>query len=391
MHGKRNNTPKILLIAPYPVLPAYSGGKIRIVELARHLSLLGFDIWIMTPYKPGQRQHYDRRYGFNLLEVPYPFILPLLLTDRPFPYGYLVSFHPGYGAILKRFLHSFDAFQFEHAFFANLADSLPRDRPIIYDAHNVEYDYVRSECSQNTIRNIVGKRIYRLEGALARRASRVIICSRLEQQRFTDLHRVPEHRFMFAPNGIKQILQGSSPNAAAALFERFPDLPRFQRYAVYTGSNVEHNRKAVQLIIEQFAPQLQEHCAFIIHGTVTKPFMSQSHPNVYFDPSYGGLESYAIPRVIGLNPVTQGAGTNLKLIQYMAHGLPVVSTEFGLRGYDELKPYVTVSSVDGFVEALKSEPTFDPAVWPLLQNYLWEKIASDLRDMYLTLFHRSSE
>lgn len=390
MHGKKNNTLKILLIAPYPVLPASTGGKIRIVELARHLSRLGFDIWILAPYQPGQRQSYDRSYGFNLREVPYPFIVPFLLKDRPFPYGYLVSFHPGYGAMLKRFLHSFDAFQFEQVFFAGLAKSLPRGRPIIYDAHNVDYDYVRSECRQTIIRNIVGKRIGRLEGDLARRASRVLVCSRVEQQRFTDLYRVPEHRIRVTPNGIKQILQGSSPDAAAALFERFPGLQRFPRYAVYSGSNVEHNRTAVRLIVEQFAPQLEDQCAFIIHGKVAKAFMNQRYTNVYFDLSYGGLESYAIPRAIGLNPVTQGAGTNLKLIHYLAHGIPVISTQFGVRGYEELEPYVTISSVDGFVEALKSQDTLDPAVFPLLQRYLWEEIAADLRDTYLALCDRSS-
>ena len=388
MHSKQTNTAKILFISPYPVLPASGGGKIRIVELARHVSRLGFDTCILAPYKPGQRKSYDRSYGFKLQEVRYPFIVPFLLLDRPFPYGYLVSFHPGYRALLKRFLRAFDVFQFEHASFADLAHVLPPGRPIIYDAHNVEYDYVRSECAHATIRRIAGKRICRLEGDLARRASRVLVCSQAEQQRFADLYGVPAHRLMFAPNGIKHIRPGTAPDAAAALFNRFPDLTRFQRYAIYTGSNVEHNRKAVRLIIEQFAPQLQEQCAFIIHGTVATASRSRRYPNVFFDTSYGGLEAYATLRAVGLNPVTQGAGTSLKLIQYLAHGIPVVSTEFGARGYEELKPYVTIRSVDGFVEALKSQAPLDPVVLPLLQPYLWEKIASDLSDLYLALLHR---
>jgi glycosyltransferase involved in cell wall biosynthesis len=35
---------------------------------------------------------------------------------------------------------------------------------------------------------------------------------------------------------------------------------------------------------------------------------------------------------VGLNPVISGSGTNLKLIEYAAAGVPVVSTEFGARG-----------------------------------------------------------
>jgi len=35
---------------------------------------------------------------------------------------------------------------------------------------------------------------------------------------------------------------------------------------------------------------------------------------------------------IGLNPVLSGSGTNLKLLDYAAAGLPIVSTPFGARG-----------------------------------------------------------
>jgi hypothetical protein len=382
---------KVLFIAPYPVLPATTGGKIRIVQLANQLSRMGFDISILAPYKPGQWQCYDDSYGFELREVRYPFLLPVFLLDRPFPYGYLASFHPGYGAKLKQFLDGFDIFQFEHAFFGDFANSLPSGRPVIYDAHNVEFDYVRSECSLSTIRDIVGKRIYRLERDLIQRASSVFVCSNNERQRFTDLYGTRDDQMVVAPNGIKRIQQVSSPNATAALHERFPDLTRFQQYAVYTGSDVEHNRQAVRLIIERIAPQLRAECAFIVHGTVAKAFMNKKYDdNIFFDTSYGGLEPYAIPRAVGLNPVTQGGGTNLKLIQYLAHGIPVVSTEFGMRGYDELKPYVTVSSINEFSNALKSQPTLDPAVLPLLQTYLWEEIAANLSDTYLALCDRSS-
>jgi hypothetical protein len=390
MIRQRNSRIRILLIAPYPVVPATTGGKIRIVELARHLSRQEFDVSVLAPYKPGQRQHHDPSYGFELREVRYPFLVPWLLLDRPFPYGYLITFHPGYAATVKKFLQEFDVFQFEHAFFADLVDQVPDGRPIIYDAHNVEYDYVRSECGQNAIRNLVGRRVFHVEAELTRRAWRVLVCSSLEEQRFAELYDVPRQRMVLAPNGIKRLLNEVCPDTAAELHRRFPSLRRFRRYAVYSGSDVKHNRQAVRLIVDRFAPQMRDECAFIIHGTVSKAFAHETASNVFVDSSFGGLELYAIPEVIGLNPITQGAGTNLKVIQYLAHGIPVVSTEFGLRGYDELKPYVTVSSVDGFVEGIRSKPVFDRALRPLLENYLWEKIAANLGATYLELLRRGS-
>ncbi|MDB5066600.1 MAG: putative glycosyltransferase, partial [Chloroflexi bacterium] len=37
---------------------------------------------------------------------------------------------------------------------------------------------------------------------------------------------------------------------------------------------------------------------------------------------------------LGLNPMLSGSGTNLKLVEYFAAGLPAVSTPLGTRGVD---------------------------------------------------------
>ena len=47
-----------------------------------------------------------------------------------------------------------------------------------------------------------------------------------------------------------------------------------------------------------------------------------------------------------LNPVCSGSGSNLKLIEALAAGLPVLSTPFGMRGYERLAPHVTVLDAD---------------------------------------------
>ena len=38
-----------------------------------------------------------------------------------------------------------------------------------------------------------------------------------------------------------------------------------------------------------------------------------------------------------INPMFSGAGTNLKILEYFAAGLPVITTEFGTRGLDNTK------------------------------------------------------
>jgi glycosyltransferase involved in cell wall biosynthesis len=54
---------------------------------------------------------------------------------------------------------------------------------------------------------------------------------------------------------------------------------------------------------------------------------------------------------VGLNPIISGAGTNLKLAEYAAAGLPIISTQFGARG-GMLLPDAHLIAHDQHAEAL---------------------------------------
>ncbi|MDG2385198.1 MAG: hypothetical protein P8N76_26240 [Pirellulaceae bacterium] len=56
---------------------------------------------------------------------------------------------------------------------------------------------------------------------------------------------------------------------------------------------------------------------------------------IVFDGRHDNFSTWAVPGTIGLNPVDQGSGTNLKLIHDLTHRLPVSTTPFGMRGDDE--------------------------------------------------------
>jgi hypothetical protein len=50
---------------------------------------------------------------------------------------------------------------------------------------------------------------------------------------------------------------------------------------------------------------------------------------------------------IAINPVTTGSGSNLKIFEYVAAGLPVLTTPFGFRGHTE-QASVVVAERDQF-------------------------------------------
>jgi len=78
---------------------------------------------------------------------------------------------------------------------------------------------------------------------------------------------------------------------------------------------------------------------------------------------------------LGLNPVTRGSGANVKLFEYLATRLPVVSTGFGVRGTD-LEPdtdYLRYEG-DGLLDVLKFFVSRrDGAQWREFAEAVWTR------------------
>ena len=54
-----------------------------------------------------------------------------------------------------------------------------------------------------------------------------------------------------------------------------------------------------------------------------------------------------------LNPMLSGSGTNLKMFDYMAAGLPIITTEFGTRGIDSKELFLIAEPVEEMADRIK--------------------------------------
>jgi hypothetical protein len=93
---------------------------------------------------------------------------------------------------------------------------------------------------------------------------------------------------------------------------------------------------------------------------------------------------------VGINPVSSGAGSNVKLPTYLAAGLAVVTSAYGLRGYPELAPHVIVAEAADLPEALRARPrgwaarglsmpaAVSALAWGQLGERLGERLAAEL-------------
>jgi glycosyltransferase involved in cell wall biosynthesis len=87
----------------------------------------------------------------------------------------------------------------------------------------------------------------------------------------------------------------------------------------------------------------------------------------------------------GLNPIVRGSGANVKLFEYLATRLPVISTAFGVRGTD-LQPWIDYleyepSGLRQALDAFVDDRT--PAEWRAFAEAVWSRhhASCDIQDL----------
>ena len=124
---------------------------------------------------------------------------------------------------------------------------------------------------------------------------------------------------------------------------------------VFIGSAYLPNVQAVENIMD-IAKELPD-LSFRVIGNVAQAVKKKSAPpNVYF---LGTVSNEIKDRILSesmlaLNPIEIGSGRNLKINDYVSHGVPVLTTEIGARGFDpELRENFIVSEVANFADSIR--------------------------------------
>ena len=128
------------------------------------------------------------------------------------------------------------------------------------------------------------------------------------------------------------------------------------RSAVFLGSAHMPNVEAAHYILDFIAPACPD-VEFHFIGSVCDPVASKAQRNVRFWGILDGGMKSAVMQACGIaiNPMLSGSGSNVKLADYLANGLYVVTTVFGQRGYPEgIRDEITISLPEEFAAAIKS-------------------------------------
>jgi glycosyltransferase involved in cell wall biosynthesis len=203
-----------------------------------------------------------------------------------------------------------------------LRKTLPGVR-IVYHAHNVEY-LLRLERDNR----IVAALTRRAEWNLLAVSHRSFAVSEEDRQRFSALYGVLP---MLLPNALDCSASRTTPERVTAARERY----RITGESILFMGFYEYppNRAAVDFLMNEVMPWLRRRRPSV-ELVVTGGTIPYSAPWL-INPGVVGREEFnAILGAcrIGVAPIFSGSGTRLKILEYMAAGLPVVATRKGAEG-----------------------------------------------------------
>lgn len=245
--------------------------------------------------------------------------------------------------------------------------------PIVYSSHNVEVERL-NYLQKTTLGKILYERIKNIEKYAIEKSNAVICTSTRDMETFKQIFDTTT-RFHIAPNGTNQHIP---------ICVDEPD--NGELTGIFVGSDYQPNREAVSHIIDIATNNVAGvDVKYNIVGNVCDS-IRDSPPNVELLGYVEDLEKVFSQADFALNPISSGAGTNIKALDYMGAGLPLITTPFGARGLNiQDKKEALIMEIEEFTDGILMlrDPNFRKEIAISGQEYVhsnhnWENISKSL-------------
>jgi glycosyltransferase involved in cell wall biosynthesis len=343
--GTGTGSLRVLFLSGLQIYPPLSGGHLRSFALASALERRGLDVFVYSlvgrkadylagrsssvqVWPQGTREYVDReafgfvaQFGSYALGLPPLWISAWLRAAAASPAEALLP------APLREGLAWCDAvvadFPFVHPVFR--APSARR-RLRVLSTHNLEHQLWDGR------RRWLRAAVRKVELEAAEACDVLVSCCAGDREFFEANARV--RRSVVVPNGI-DLRRFHGIGAERARTRQALGIDDDVRVFLFTASKYGPNREAFDDLVG-FAKRnarllVKQKLHILVVGSVTP--LPLRLPGLTATGTVGAVEPYFAAADAALNPVTSGAGTNVKVCEFIAARLPILSTRFGARGF----------------------------------------------------------
>lgn len=337
-----DSTPDVLMVTRADLFPTDHGAAVKIVRTAESLSRQGRDVFLSTDdrkeyfrFHKGERSTHRFPLWLRMLRLPrvvafsrlilkgYPVsnsFLYLPVTDGSYIMRalWLTSRKP-VGAYVAEFPAYVRPLRFARSLFGG---------KLLLVQHNVEYARIKNQVQDLTERNFHTLR--NLEIAMCHLADDVVTVSDNDRDKLiqdgvnpASLHTIP--------HGVDlQAYRDASPIDIRTHY----DLPAGDAVLVYHGTySYPPNLEAMEVMGREILPRLQERgVSASVLAIGSKPPDFPLHEKIRFIGSVDDLAEVLPAADLAVVPLMDGGGTRMKILDYFAARVPVISTAKGIEG-----------------------------------------------------------
>lgn len=332
----------VVSVSRSDVFPADHGAAVKIDRTAWGLSHQMEAVYLVTD----SRHTYHRYLAGERVELGYPFWLKFPfprragLRDRlaqrgiPRDNAFLFDMVYDWGFMLRALYvilrHGARNYLAEFPVYARVGLLARRllGGSVLIAEHNVEYQRLRDQYPSMPER---GYRLARsLELNFCNRSNAVVVVSEPDR-RILARDGVDPRRLHLISHGVDlDSFDGAEPMDLRAEY----GLPEGVPVLVYHGTYMyPPNLESMQVLADQVIPRLKEQgVAVKVLAVGAHPPKQSPHEDIVFTGSVESVAPYLKAADMAVVPLMQGGGTRMKLLDYFAAGIPVVSTAKGAEG-----------------------------------------------------------
>lgn len=230
---------------------------------------------------------------------------------------------------LKQLIEEVDWVLCDFPFFS-FVDQLLLRKPVYLISHNLEHRLIRQE--RRWYSRWLANRVARLEAGAPLKYSGILACTEEDRAFFAERNQ-GSCLITEIPNGVIAKDYAISATEGQALRESL-GFGSEALLCLFVGSSYGPNSEAFQWLksfVKQYRSRLNDmDLHFVVVGSVAKqPYRK---PGLVVTSFVDNCLPYYAAADVSFNPIVQGSGSNVKNYEAMATGLPLLSTEFGVRG-----------------------------------------------------------
>lgn len=337
---------KVAVIDMQPIDPPVGGGRLRLLGLYHGLGKNIAARYVGSYDWPGEK--YRRHHLTSQLEeIDIPLsdahhIEATSFSKKANNKGVIDISFPRLGHLSPEYLEEAreaikwaDIVIFSHPWvYPSLAADIKPEKLVVYDSQNVE-GLLRAQLldENNPFELELIRDVVKAEYQIGTRSSLILACSTEDRDLFEKIYEWPASKMVIIPNGVMASAIIPPTAAQRENAKKKVGLPKNGKTAIFIGSDYQPNVEAVEFIVHDLATKLPS-VSFAIAGGIGARFKQKLPANVIITGPLSEEQklNWLQAADLAVNPMFSGSGTNIKMFDFMASGLPVVATATGARG-----------------------------------------------------------